>query len=75
MGDIAARDGDLEGAAREYLVVSQIFMDREITPMALTKAINAYLSLGEKEKVQKLRAQMQTSFPNYRAPEKFDDGC
>ncbi len=75
MGDIAAKDGDLEGAAREYLVVSQIFMDREITPIALTKAINAYLSLGEKEQAEKLINELKKNFPNFKAPEKLDDGC
>jgi len=75
MGDIAAKDGDLEGAAREYLVVSQIFMDREVTPIALSKAINAYLSLGKKEQAEKLSQQLKKSFPNYKAPAKMDDGC
>ena len=75
MGDVSAVEGDLEAAAREYLVVSQIFMDPDVTPIALSKAINAYLSLGKKEQAEKLREQLRTAFPDYTPPEKFDDGC
>ncbi|MCB1089407.1 MAG: tetratricopeptide repeat protein, partial [Verrucomicrobiae bacterium] len=33
LGDVSAAQGDHETAAREYLVVSQIFVDPEITPL------------------------------------------
>jgi tetratricopeptide (TPR) repeat protein len=66
LGDIAAAEGDLEGSVREYLVVSQIFEDKEITPIALTKAINVYLSLGDQEEAAKLRNQLRSKFPDYR---------
>ena len=75
MGDVSAVEGDLESAAREYLIVSQIFMDQNVTPIALTKAINAYLSLGKKEQAQKLSEQLRQAFPDFKAPEKLDDGC
>ncbi|MEX2580957.1 MAG: tetratricopeptide repeat protein [Verrucomicrobiales bacterium] len=72
LGDISAANGDLEEAAREYLVVSQIFMDPEVTPKALTKAINAYGSLGNKEKAAELREELRTKFPDYVAPDNLD---
>ena len=66
LGDIAAAEGDLEGAAREYLVVSQIFNHKEITPRALTKAISAYISLGNQEEAAKLRNQLRNEYPDYK---------
>jgi len=75
LGDISAAEGDLEGAAREYLVVSQIFMDPEITPKALTKAINAYRSLGNQTKAQELAQELSSAYPNYEAPASLDHEC
>ena len=66
-GDILAADGKLEDAAREYLVVSQIFDDRKITPMALSKAINVYVSLGNQGEAAKLKEQLRSKFPDYRS--------
>ncbi len=67
-GDIAAAEGDMEGAAREYLVVSQIFEDREITPLALTKAIEVYRSLGDVAEATRLQEQLRSKFPDFRLP-------
>ena len=75
LGDISAANGNLEEAAREYLVVTQIFMDPEVTPRALTKAINAYRSLGDQEKAQTLTQQLSASYPDYVAPETTDVEC
>lgn len=75
LGDISAANGNLEEAARDYLVVSQIFMDPEVTPKALTKAINAYRSLGDQEKAQNLTQQLSASYPDYVAPESSDREC
>lgn len=68
MGDLAAAEGKQEEAAREYLVVSQIFMDKAITPLALTKAIAAFRALGDEEQAAPLQAQLEKDFPGYRAP-------
>jgi TolA-binding protein len=73
LGDIAAADGKLDEAAKEYLVVSQIFMDPEVTPKALTKAINAYRSLGNEARAGELTQEMSKGYPNYVAPEKADE--
>ncbi len=75
LGDIAATSGNLEEAAREYLVVSQIFSDREVTPKALSKAIKAYQALGNREKAQQLQQELSSKFPEYQAPESFDADC
>lgn len=75
MGDVSAAEGNLDEAAREYLVVSQIFTDRNVTPVALTKAINAYISLGKPEQAETLNEQLTKAFPDYTAPEKMDDDC
>jgi len=73
LGDISAADGKLDEAAKEYLVVSQIFMDPEVTPKALTKAINAYRSLGNQARAEELTQELSKGYPNYVAPEKTDE--
>jgi TolA-binding protein len=75
LGDISAANGNLEEAAKEYLVVSQIFMDPEITPKALTKAINAYRTLGNQEKATELTQELGAGYPDYRAPASLDHEC
>ncbi|MEM7698878.1 MAG: tetratricopeptide repeat protein [Verrucomicrobiota bacterium] len=75
LGDVEAASGNLVEAAREYLVVSQIFLDPEVTPKALAKAINAYQALGNQEQVDKLSRELQSQFPDYVIPEELDDNC
>lgn len=75
LGDIAAGQGDLEAAVKDYLVVSQIFMDPEITPRALSKAIAAYGSLGNQAKAQELGEQLRSAYPNYKPPASLDREC
>lgn len=75
LGDISAAGGNLEEAAKEYLVVSQIFMDPEITPKALTKAINAYRTLGNQAKATELTQELSAGYPNYKAPASLDHEC
>lgn len=66
VGDISAAQGDPAAAGREYLVVSQIFVDPEITPRALTKAIKAFRQAGDEAQAQKLADQLAQDFPNYK---------
>ncbi|NLT72400.1 MAG: tetratricopeptide repeat protein [Verrucomicrobiaceae bacterium] len=73
LGDISAADGKLEEAAKEYLVVSQIFTDPEITPKALAKAIKAYRALGDQARAEELTQELSKNYPNYVAPEKSDE--
>tara|TARA_B100001093_G_scaffold520374_1_gene615224 strand:- start:46726 stop:49188 length:2463 start_codon:yes stop_codon:yes gene_type:complete len=71
LGDIAAANGNLADAARDYLVVSQIFYDPDVTPKALAKAANAYDSLGEHDKAKQLQQELSFKFPDYAAPAKL----
>ena len=73
LGDISAADGKLEEAAKDYLVVSQIFIDPEVTPKALSKAINAYRSLGNQARAEELTQELSKGYPTYIAPEKTDE--
>lgn len=75
LGDIAAAGGNLSEAVKDYLVVSQIFMDPEITPKALTKAINAYRTLGDQAKAQELTQELSRSYPDYKAPASLEKEC
>lgn len=67
VGDIAAGQNDHAAAAREYLVVSQIFVDPEITPVALAKAAESFRRSGDAAKAAELEGQLKTAFPDYRA--------
>ncbi|MDA7921006.1 tetratricopeptide repeat protein [Verrucomicrobiales bacterium] len=75
LGDIAAAEGDLEQGLKEYLIVSQIFMDPQVTPKALLKTVNAYRSLGNQAKAEQLNQELTTKFPNYKAPASLDPEC
>lgn len=75
LGDVAAANGQLEEAAREYLVVSQIFSDPDVTPGALKKAIDAYQALGNREKAQELQQELSSQFPNYDPEKDAGYGC
>jgi tetratricopeptide (TPR) repeat protein len=66
LGDIAAAQGDHATASREYLVVSQIFVDPEITPIALSKAAEAFRQAGDAAKAAELETQLKTGFPDFK---------
>ncbi|MCE9520124.1 MAG: tetratricopeptide repeat protein [Verrucomicrobia bacterium] len=72
-GDALAHSGDSKRAIMEwktaagnFVVVSQIYGDPELTPEALDKAVRALDKLGEKEKSASLRSQLTTKYPNYK---------
>ncbi|MEI6535132.1 MAG: tetratricopeptide repeat protein [Verrucomicrobiaceae bacterium] len=79
-GDIALAHGDALAAANEkdsaitewkksagnYVVVSQIFVDPQITPEALDKSARVLDKLGEKDKADNLRKQLAGKYPNYK---------
>jgi phage terminase small subunit len=50
-------------------------MDPEVTPKALLKTVNAYRSLGNQEKAEQLNKELNTKFPNYKAPASLDPEC
>ena len=66
VGDIAAAKGDPAAAGDEYLVVSQIFVDPEITPNALIKAAKAFRQAGNEAQAAMLDEQLKREFPDYQ---------
>ncbi|NOY00359.1 MAG: tetratricopeptide repeat protein [Verrucomicrobia bacterium] len=68
LGDISLAQNDYENAARLYLIVSQIFVDPLITPLALQKASTAYEKAGQNEKAKQLQEKLKEKYPSYEAP-------
>ncbi len=68
LGDISLAQNDYDDAARLYLVVSQIFVDPLITPLALQKASSAYEKAGQNEKAKQLQGKLKEKYPSYEAP-------
>jgi tetratricopeptide (TPR) repeat protein len=66
LGDIARAEGDFAGAAREYMVVSQIFADPEVTPEALFKGAAAFREAGEENKALQLERQLHKNYPEFK---------
>ncbi len=73
-GDALAANDDKAGATKEwqlaasnYVVISQIFVDPEITPEAAEKAAKALDKLGEKAKAAALRSQLASKYPGFKA--------
>ncbi len=71
-GDALANAGDnakaitaWKTAAGNYVVVSQIYGDPELTPEALDKAARVLDKLGEKGKAGSMRSQLATKYPSY----------
>ena len=54
---------------RTILLISQIFVDPQLTPEALDKAAEVLEKLGEKEKADNLREQLKTRYPTYKRKE------
>lgn len=76
-GDTLESSGDHHGAlnawkkaAGNYVVVSQIFVDPQVTPKALEKAAGALEKLGDKEKADTLRKMLARDYPKYQGSEK-----
>jgi tetratricopeptide (TPR) repeat protein len=82
-GDIAAAIGDTyskngedekakaswKDAAGNFIVISQFFVDPEITPEAAYKAASVLEKIGETEKAQALRDQLKEKYPDYKPKE------
>lgn len=68
LGDIAFAKGDHESAARLYSIVSQLFIDPLITPLALHKASLAYGKSGQTEKARQLQDDLKAKYPGFEEP-------
>lgn len=76
LGDSYKKNGEEEkakanwkDAAGNYIVVSQFFVDPEITPEAAYKAAGVLEKIGETEKAQALRDQLKQKYPDYKPKE------
>ncbi len=70
LGDIALANNDPEKSARLYLIVSQIFVDPIITPLALHKASLAFEKNGQADKATQLKNKLKEKYPSYEASPK-----
>ncbi|RBP47223.1 tetratricopeptide repeat protein [Roseimicrobium gellanilyticum] len=75
-GDAYSKNGEEEKAkaswkdsAGNYIVISQFFVDPEITPEAAYKAARVLEKIGETEKAQALRDQLKAKYPDYKPKE------
>jgi TolA-binding protein len=66
-GNAAAAKEKWQKAVEKYIVPSQTLDDPVITPKALSKSIQALDRLGDAEKAEKLRKQLKTSYPDFKA--------
>ena len=74
-GDKLETEGNADGAkekwlaaAGKYVTPSQVLKDDIVTPQALSKAVQALERLGEKDKADLLRTQLQREYPAYQVP-------
>jgi len=67
LGDIALAQGDNENAAGLYLIVSQLFVDPLITPLALHRASIAYEKSGQTKKAKQLKDKLKEDYPSFEA--------
>lgn len=68
LGDVSAAKGELEEAVKEYPCCQSDLYGPEVTPKALTKAINIYRTLGNQEKAQELTQEPQHRLSELRRP-------
>jgi tetratricopeptide (TPR) repeat protein len=70
--DTAGAMQKFAAAAAKYIVPSQMFVDPEITPLALFHAIEALVSAGEKAKAEELVKQLKEKYPDFDAKKYID---
>ncbi|MFM7181305.1 MAG: tetratricopeptide repeat protein [Verrucomicrobiales bacterium] len=68
-GDIAAAQDKWDEAVKHYIVPSQTMVDSEITPLALWKTSQALQRAGQRDEAKKFRAEIETRFPLFQAPQ------
>ncbi|MFT5468031.1 MAG: tetratricopeptide (TPR) repeat protein [Verrucomicrobiales bacterium] len=65
LGEIAMAKGDLDEAAKYFVVVCELFDDPVMTPLAMTRMIEVLEQQGKTTEVDDYRKQLKTRFPNY----------
>ncbi len=67
-GDLEMKAGTPRKAAAEFLIVVNFHNDRELKPLALWKLIQALESSGDKSEAGKYRRELESAFPDWKAP-------
>lgn len=65
-GDIDLEEGKYEEAAKNYLSISVLYDDAELTPLALEKAAFAYSNAGNTAEAQKANLELKDRYPEYK---------
>ncbi len=67
-GDLDMMEGDPKKASAQYLIVISFINDKELKPLALHKLVAAQEAAGQRDEAEKYRQQLQTQFPDWKAP-------
>ena len=65
-GDIDLAEAKYEDAAKNYLSISVLYEDAELTPLALEKAAFAYSKTGNSSEAQKANLELKDRYPDYK---------
>ncbi|MEO7932302.1 MAG: tetratricopeptide repeat protein [Chthoniobacterales bacterium] len=65
-GDIDFAEGKFENAAKNYLSISVLYEDAELTPLALEKAALSYSKSGNTAESQKANLELKDRYPDYK---------
>ena len=65
-GDIDFAEAKFDAAAKNYLTISVLYDDAELTPLALEKAAQAYTKAGNAVEAQKARLELADRYPDYK---------
>lgn len=68
-GDEEKAREQFEAAVRRLVRPRLVFIDDEITPLALDKTIFAHEKLGNKERAEEVRATLREKYPNFKPTE------
>ena len=65
-GEIDFAQGKFDDAAKNYLSISVLYEDAELTPLALEKAAQAYSKSGNTAEAQKATLELKDRYPDYK---------
>ncbi|MDR1192022.1 MAG: tetratricopeptide repeat protein [Verrucomicrobiales bacterium] len=66
LGDLALAQGQHEEAAKVYSAVALLIEHPQLTPLALTKAAQAWRAAGNGAKADEARARLRQQYPDYK---------
>jgi tetratricopeptide (TPR) repeat protein len=68
IGDLEMKANDPKKASAEYLVVVGFLDDKDLKPLALSKLVKALEQQGDQAEADQYRKQLETEFPEWKAP-------